>query len=212
MNQNISQQVIDTLEERRRRIIEKFKKKGQVILDAKMKLQTRLLVGSGIPSILEVGMCLSRNYGIPIIPSSSIKGAFSKYFTDFSPLSEKEYLRVFGESMVDPNENEKGSVIFLDAYPVSELRFSLDIVNSHFQPYYMDGKIPNDWYNPVPVQYITVGQGVFRFTLLSEKRLDDVLVAKLTFAFKDMLRRYGIGAKTNYGYGRFEETEDMSKQ
>lgn len=113
-----------------------------------MRLKTRLLVGSGIPSILEVGMCLSRNYGIPIIPSSSIKGAFSNYITDFSLISEKEYLKVFGESMVNPDENEKGSVIFLDAYPVSELRFSLDIVNSHFnlitwmEKYQMIGIIP----------------------------------------------------------------------
>lgn len=211
LNQNISQEIIDKLEERRKRIVEKFREKGQVVIDTKMRLRTRLLVGSAIPSILEIGMCLSRNYGIPIIPSSSIKGSFSNYFSDTNLLSEKEYLKVFGGNMIDPNENEKGSVIFLDAYPVSELRFSLDILNNHFQPYYMDGKIPNDWYNPVPVKYVTVGQGVFRFTLLSEEKLDNIVVIKLNIAFGDMLGRYGIGAKTSYGYGRFEKIEDVSE-
>lgn len=207
LNQNISQEISDKFEERRNKIVEKFKTRGQVIIDTKMKLRTRLLVGSGIPSVLEVGMCLSRNYGIPIIPSSSLKGSFSNYCTENNILSPEEHLKVFGENTIKRDENEKGLAIFLDAYPVSELKFSLDIVNNHFQPYYMEGKIPNDWYNPVPVQYLTVGQGTFRFTILSEEKLDKEIVLKLRTAFINMLKTYGIGAKTNYGYGRFQETQ-----
>ncbi|KAF2961058.1 type III-B CRISPR module RAMP protein Cmr6 [Fervidobacterium sp. 2310opik-2] len=185
------------IDERRNKIVNEFKERNMVIFDKNLTLKTRLLIGSGLPSITEVGITLSRNYGIPVIPASSIKGALAYYCETEKILSEKEYTIIFG------SQDQKGDVIFLDAYPVGEVKFSIDIVNNHFQKYYMEGETPNDWYNPIPVTYITVGKGTFRFTVLAEEEIDENLRKKIENALFDMLRKYGIGAKTNYGYGRF---------
>jgi len=40
----------------------------------KLKTQTRLVVGMGIPSFFENGISLHRTYGVPYIPASSVKG------------------------------------------------------------------------------------------------------------------------------------------
>uniref|UniRef100_A0A7C5VKS0 Type III-B CRISPR module RAMP protein Cmr6 n=1 Tax=Fervidobacterium thailandense TaxID=1008305 RepID=A0A7C5VKS0_9BACT len=197
----VPKEVYEVMDKRRNVVVEEFKKKGLLLLDVKKRLSSRLLVGSGTPSILEVGLTLSRNYGLPIVPSTSLKGAFRHYCEDNGILSENELVDVFGTT------NQSGGLVFLDAFPTEEVRFGLDVVANHFQPYYMNGEVPNDWYDPVPVKYVTVTSGVYRFTVLIEptlkKEMREDLKRKLQGAFLDMLRVYGIGAKTNYGYGRF---------
>lgn len=183
----------------------KEKLKDRVIFDIELELDGRLLVGSGSPSILEVGMTFSRNYGVPIIPSSALKGCFSHYCFEKKIFSKEEYKTIFGQDISQDPENVCGSVLFLDAFPTSGLKFGLDVVNNHFQRYYMDGEIPNDWYNPVPVVYLTVTEGVFRFTVISIDKISSELSSKIKTSFVDMISSYGIGSKTNYGYGRFKK-------
>ncbi|MDK2865649.1 MAG: CRISPR-associated protein Cmr6, partial [Thermotogota bacterium] len=54
---------------------------------------------------------------------------------------------------------------------------------------------------------LVVEKGKFRFTILIDEErnegLNNETKEKLRNAFRDMLETYGIGAKTNYGYGRF---------
>ncbi|WP_041081254.1 type III-B CRISPR module RAMP protein Cmr6 [Thermotoga profunda] len=192
---------INHLKERRDNLKEKFKDK--VILDLELELNGRLLVGSGSPSMLEVGMTFSRNYGVPIIPSSALKGCFSHYCFKEGIFSDEDFKVIFGEDLSSESENNRGNVIFLDAFPTSKVEFGLDVVNNHFQRYYINGEIPNDWYNPVPVTYLTITNGVFRFTAISIDKISSELSSKIKAAFKEMLSNYGIGSKTNYGYGRF---------
>lgn len=45
-------------------------------------LKTPLLIGSGSPSIYEVGLYINRNYGIPVIPGHAIKGVFRSYLKE----------------------------------------------------------------------------------------------------------------------------------
>lgn len=175
-----------------------------VVFDVVMRLKGRLLVGVGNASIIEVGMTFSRNYGFPIIPSSSLKGCFSMYLREIAGYDKKKIKDLFGED-VSGDDHIQGRLVFLDAIPVEKVTFSLDIVNNHFVPYYSrESPPPNDWYNPVPVVYIVVAGGKFRFTVIEEGGLSVEEKTELQKHFIEMLKWHGLGAKTNYGYGRFE--------
>ncbi len=202
---------LNLLEQRRKAVVEEMK--DAIVFDFTMRLNGRLLVGSGSPSVLEVGMTFSRNYGVPIIPGSALKGAFSNYIKEEpEKVQMAEHLKfIFGQG--DPakeDDNTRGALVFLDAIPQGTVSFGLDIVNNHFQPYYMEeGNPPNDWYNPVPVTYLVVSNATFRFTALYNSMMTMskenfmVLRDRIEKSFVEMLTLYGIGAKTNYGYGRF---------
>ncbi len=203
-------QAIKSLNERRNNIVKNYGKE-HTLIDGKFKLKTKLLLGSGLPSLIEVGMHLSRNYGIPVIPATSIKGAFAHYLLEKmeedKTITEELYKKIFGTDLNNSKENQRGLVIFLDALPQGFFRLEIDLINNHFQPYYMkQDNPPNDWYNPVPVQYIVVGASTYRFTILLDKEnnFTEEEKNKIKTEFKNMLKLYGIGAKTNYGYGRFE--------
>lgn len=203
-------QAIKSLNERRNNIVKNYSKK-HILIDGTFKLRTKLLLGSGLPSLIEVGIHLSRNYGIPVIPATSIKGAFAHYLLEKmeeeKTITEELYKKIFGTDLNNPRENQRGLVIFLDALPQGDMRIEIDLINNHFQPYYMkQDNPPNDWYSPVPVQYIVVGASTYRFTILLDKESNftEEEKNKIKTEFKNMLKLYGIGAKTNYGYGRFE--------
>ncbi|WP_233185604.1 type III-B CRISPR module RAMP protein Cmr6 [Thermotoga sp. SG1] len=188
--------ILDILQTRRKLIHEKRKP----IINLKMKVRSKLLVGAGSPSPVEVGITLSRNYGVPVIPGSAIKGTFASFLYENGEFDK--FSHIFGD------EEKEGALIFLDAIPVSDLRLSVDIINPHFQPYYMQEKSPpNDWYDPVPVKYIVVGEGIFQFTVLEdlERSIKDSEKKEIKERFIEMLKVYGLGAKTNYGYGRFND-------
>ena len=199
----------DVLHRRRDNLIAKLEPKMSKVCDFNLKLKGRLLVGSGNPSPIEVGMTFSRNYGIPVIPNSAIKGSLGHYLKSNGLLGEY-FKDLFGEDTKEgeDSENIRGCLIFLEAIPKGDLKFDVDIVNNHFQPYYMNSdRPPNDWYNPVPVTYITVLEETFRFTLLkdnTQNRLSNEIFAEVSKHLKQMLSKSGIGAKTNYGYGRFK--------
>jgi len=180
-----------------------------------------LIIGLGEPSPYETGITLDFLTGLPIIPGSALKGIARRAAimilsgdTDVLPYGEefeklaKEYdqdervVEIFG------TQDRKGKVIFMDAYPVEWKNglFRVDIMNPHYGPYYeSEGKEPPaDWYNPVPVPYLTVNTDVkYLFVLASKKENSDLLntaVEWLKFALKNI----GVGAKGNQGYGVFE--------
>ena len=180
-----------------------FLKKTHSVFDITATLEGKLLVGVGNPSIIEVGMTFSRNYGLPIIPASTLKGCFSSYLKEIG-YDRQKIKELFGEDTSTEN-NVRGSLVFLDAIPVEGVAFSLDIVNNHFVPYYSrESPPPNDWYNPVPVVYIVVEGGKFRFTVIEEGGLSVEEKTELQKHFIEMFKWHGLGAKSNYGYGRFE--------
>ena len=168
------------------------------------QVKRRMLVGAGNPSPWEVGFTFSRNYGVPIIPASSIKGCFRHFLEDKGEDSKAR--KLFGTG--GEESASEGNIIFLDAIPINSLRLGIDLINCHFQPYYSDTKCekpPNDWYNPVPVYYLVIEEGIFRFDIFVID--NEVNIEEITEDFKTMLEEYGIGAKTSYGYGRFKKIE-----
>ncbi|HPD39243.1 MAG TPA: type III-B CRISPR module RAMP protein Cmr6 [Mesotoga infera] len=196
---------VNNLMERRDRIVRSFK----TIFDQELQTKKYLMVGSGCPSIFDNGFTLMRNYGIPYIPASAFKGAFSHYVAqelEKDSLVKRNYRLLFGTGEKD--DNIRGALIFLDALPRS-YSLGIDIINNHFQPYYSDEKnekAPNDYYDPVPVQYLVIDSGsVFRFTVLDSGEIEDSLGGEIERELMDFLGDFGLGAKTSYGYGLFKK-------
>jgi CRISPR-associated protein Cmr6 len=111
--------------------------------------------------------------------------------------------------------NFGGSVAFLPARPNADPGIELDVLTPHHKDYY-DGKIPTatDTEDPVPVFFPAVKAqkegDYFTFPLLPLRRAtpEEVNHARLWLA--QGLALFGLGAKTNAGYGWFDSSEEYS--
>lgn len=195
----------------------------------KAKVHWRLVVGLGSGSVLEASMTLHHIYGVPYIPASALKGVLSYYYllknkekieqaideknssiqdenkkykkenlSDLEFFAEKElkeYIDIFG------NQNQKGKVIFFDAYPSEFPKLEMDIMNPHYGEYYKGKKPPADYLTPVPIRFLTVKKDTeFIFAFKTE---DNNLKDRVKELIQEVLTDVGIGAKTALGYGYF---------
>ena len=71
----------------------------------KLKVDWRLSIGFGTASVLETGITLNRVYGIPYIPSSSIKGILRHYW--LSDIGEKLGIVALDPSKIRLRQKEK---------------------------------------------------------------------------------------------------------
>lgn len=121
----------------------------------------------------------------------------------------------------DSNPDREGAVIFFDAFPASEIKLSLDIMNVHYSEYYRsesnkkdDGtydkgsvKPPADWDNPSIINFLTIKGTSFQFIIGAKEPayLEPKIKSKSIKAWlKEALEENGIGAKTAVGYGYFK--------
>jgi CRISPR type III-B/RAMP module RAMP protein Cmr6 len=182
----------------------------------------RMVVGLGGESVLETDITLHHIYGFPFIPGSALKGLVRMYAAledknmyldkgqgEKAPSKEidtdpKDILRIFG------SQEMAGSVVFFDAMPLDgRATLALDIMNPHYPKYYGDAsnRIPptNDQ-DPNPVTFLAVEKTTFVFALAPRRpgNSEDLKdVQQVQQWLKDAIQRYGVGAKTNAGYGYF---------
>ena len=160
-----------------------------------------LILGSGnaheLPSIegqASLGFQFDYTTGLPIIQGSSIKGVLRNAFKHTEYI--KEYL---ANDSIDIKALEK------DIFDNADIFFDAQIIT--------DGKILSDDYlaphgdnplkNPIPIRFIKVLPNIsFRFDF----ELNDGLISKeeKSKLFQNILKDFGLGAKTNVGYGKFE--------
>lgn len=181
------------------------------------KCSWRMVVGLGEQSLAETDLLVHPIYGLPYVPGSALKGLTRAYMqfegggddgdaiSNNSTTGEPSSLmtRIFG------TQQESGAVIFFDAIPANTepLQLDVDVMNPHYPDYYRDstGKHPpSDDQKPIPVHFLTVGRATFHFAVAPGDRSttqDDAHLAATWL--KQALRDYGVGAKTNAGYGRF---------
>lgn len=113
-------------------------------------------------------------------------------------------------------DNHAGSVIFLDALPMTAVRLKADIITPHYGDYYQDesgSTAPADWLSPNPIPFLVVEKGCTFFfgiaPVLSRQAKDAQLeqakkdCKKVQKWLKGALEWLGAGAKTAVGYGRF---------
>jgi len=234
--------------------------KIQDAVEFKMKTKSRLIVGLGQESVYETSIRLHRNYGVPIIPGSALKGIakhyaveklaetnwkllVSRFENEFATLKlEKDVYGSMGlirhaldkskkllevlkglKAKLDSGDlitveevaeifgtlEQEGRVIFFDALPEpNNLQdvFELDIMNSHYQPYYSGSEPPGDWFDPNPIFFLTIREGVvFNFWIWQKSEHYSNLLKKTKILLIEALKEVGVGAKTSLGYGRFEE-------
>jgi len=185
-----------------------------------LKPEGRMVIGLGGESVYEVSMTLHYIYGFPYIPASAIKGITRSWIiTEKFNSNEKEAFKdqgfcdIFGcpkDSFY--SKAHQGKVFFLDAFPQKKPEIEVDVMNPHYSPYYTEGKPPGDYYNPIPIFFLTVKNTPFEFHIGINKNegIKSGIFAGKTYLevaeewIKKALSEHGIGAKTSVGYGTME--------
>lgn len=108
-----------------------------------------------------------------------------------------------------------GSISFLPGYPDKDPGIDLDIITNHHPKYYSgDNLVATDDENPNPVVFPAVAKGgVFRFCLLPCRKFSgESLLDAATEHLSEGLQTFGLGAKTNAGYGWFRIDKAAAKR
>ncbi|MGG4393005.1 type III-B CRISPR module RAMP protein Cmr6 [Paenibacillus thiaminolyticus] len=172
----------------------------------------KLLLGIGALSPYSniLLMTLHPVYGIPYIPSSSLKGAVRHCWiqeeyqgNESESLKDALFVKCFGTGA----ENEDavaGQLIFFDAFPATSYTIVLDVQTPHFKEYYetKGEKQPTDAISPVPIFIPAVTKTKFTiFIGAAEGRLAEQERSQVHEMVEKTLSEYGLGAKTALGYG-----------
>jgi CRISPR-associated protein Cmr6 len=173
-----------------------------------MALENRLLIGLTGNGMLETGCSLSRNYGMPYIPGSSVKGVVRAWATKTLSNSSAVLEALFGTYDSEQTNPVAASVIFHDAWwiPQGDKKpFVLDVVTTHHQAYYNGSQdLPKDIDSPIPKHMLAV-QGSFLFVLEGDPNAIKLCQTILEKA----LAQSGIGAKTAADYGYMKINDDL---
>lgn len=170
---------------------------------------TPFVTGLGHTHPIENGFTWHYNLGTPYLPGSSVKGTVRDWAESWSRDQVKDKADVVRRIFGPKNEDNKkaGSLIFFDALPVEPVKLVTDVMTPHYAPYYQQKgqNIPGDWYNPIPIPFLTVAPGQrFVFGVAPRKKEQNgELELTLTWLTK-ALGLMGAGAKTAIGYGLFE--------
>lgn len=178
---------------------------------------------SGSEEEIKVGFHLDYVTGLPHIVGSTVKGALRSIFLNYTELVkdlfgddfsldeiEEIELKLFGKNHPEYNkktiDGSKGIAVFYDAVPLKGNEenkiFGFEYITPHKDPIK----------NPIPIKLLKVMPDVkylFRF------KLEDILLKngkmvntdKILAIFSELIELFGIGAKTNVGFGNFETVE-----
>lgn len=166
------------------------------------------LHGSDRKEEIELGFSFDYVTGSPYIPGSSVKGLLRNAF------KHEDYIRaMIDDDIVDvaklENEifegtNEAGDIpvplrdVFYDSFPTTTGRLmAKEAITPH----------GDDLQSPTPISLVKVKPNVrFKFSF----RLHDGIVSasKKRELFKSIIKDFGIGAKTNVGFGVFTDVDE----
>ncbi len=196
-------------------------------------VEGRLIVGLGGENVLETGITLHHTYGVPIIPGSALKGLASHYCDQIwgneetyvensATRIEAHKFKLGGEwhRAIFGVTDDSGHIIFHDAWSTpgslkgdGKHGIILDVMTPHHGDYYVGkdttGRLfpaPTDFDDPNPVTFLSV-TGVFHVAIScgvaggeGEKWVK--LASQL---LTEALDHWGVGGKTNAGYGRLKK-------
>jgi CRISPR-associated protein Cmr6 len=179
----------------------------------------RMVIGLGGENVLETGLTLNHTYGTPMIQGTALKGLASHYCDQAWGAADERFKRegeyhqaIFGTT------DDSGHIIFHDAWITPEsLEGSLqpDVMTPHHGDYYSEKGAPTDFDDPNPVTFLSI-VGTFQVAVSCDvPGPDGDEWAKRVFELlSDALRTWGIGGKTNAGYGQLvlEERDERGVQ
>lgn len=186
--------------------------------DLVLETDWRFIAGLGYKGALEVGITLHHLYGFPYLPGPSVKGVArawaERVLLPDNKTTEREIHDVFGSPEKDETRAKDfrlGGVRFFDALPTQFPKLDVDVMTPHYGDYYENSqKPPGDWYDPVPVPFLTVAPGTpFHFGLAAR---EEALLKKATAWLKAGLKDLGAGGKTAAGYGYFLTRSDREAE
>ena len=218
---------VKNISERKNKVIMQLKQLRYNVESFSLTVFWRLVIGLGASHPQETSMTLHHIYGIPYIPASAVKGVarhwailkfadekskkenqgFEKSVKEVSDALDKcndlnfevdgitfnNLIRIFG------TQKQEGKVMFFDAYPLENINLKIDIMNPHYPEYYSGKLPPADWQSPVPIKFLTIERTKFQFHIASKEK---DLLDKVRKLLIEVLKNYGIGAKTSLGYGQ----------
>ena len=171
-----------------------------------LKLKTRLFIGLTGGGMLETGCAISRPYGTPYIPGSSVKGVVAAHAQQRLDQTGDTFRELFGARPTEDRLDAlSGLIAFHDAWWVpdsAERPLVEEVVTTHHPRYYAEeGATPaTDFDRPIPNAQVAA-QGEFIFVVGGPTEWLDFAQQMLISA----LTASGIGAKTRAGYGLFAE-------
>ncbi|MDN5077920.1 type III-B CRISPR module RAMP protein Cmr6 [Aliarcobacter butzleri] len=159
-----------------------------------------LLVGSGYnhPKLkdnkddFQLGFFFDHTTGLPIISGSSIKGLLR------SVCEKNDFMQDVYKKQIPLEIFEDGKTIFYDAYIVSTNNenkgkiFGSDYITNHYS-----NEENGMFKEPNPIKFLKILSGVtFKFQFKCDEKYLEL--------FKQIILDFGLGAKTNVGYGKFK--------
>lgn len=168
---------------------------------------------ASIEGEVKLGLHFDYTYGFPIVYGSSVKGVLKSFFEDvYSGSYDARKLSLDIFDGIGPDGNPKSIYdrdIFYDAVIVSPNADGRVLAMDSLAPH--GGTRHDDPFaNPVPISFAKVASGVklrIRFDLKDSKDASGVVVlnaAKKLDLFIEILTTFGVGAKTNVGYGQLK--------
>lgn len=196
------------------------------LVTRRYKTLNKLAIGLGDQHVKETNLTLHHIYGIPYIPGQAFKGNVRHCFLDiYYDLLEKEfkdnntkmtkiYKYIFGDTL-NIGENEKGHIIFFDAYPVNNINIEKDVMTPHIGTYYDKGIVPDNRFKANPIFFYTVCDTEFEFAWAINEQISEELTGTsideickiMDKVIKTTIEDYGIGAKTSVNYGYFSNEQ-----
>lgn len=196
-------------------------------VEKNLMVRGRLVIGLGVESVLETGLTLHHTYGTPILPGTALKGLASHYCDAVWGTADLEFRReVSAEDGRDGKRcgrhyetlfgaaDDSGHILFHDAWILPEALgpenqgLVLDVMTPHHAAYYMaqpEAAAPTDFDDPNPVTFLSVA-GRFRVVVSCDVagEAGDRWAERASELLMEALSRWGVGGKTNAGYGRLD--------
>lgn len=190
-----------------------------------LNCQSPMIIGLGGESVLETGLTLHHTYGVPYLPGTALKGIAARYarqvwgkedpswHPEGTPKGKPNHFRtLFGTT------DEGGLAQFLDGWITEDsLKDCLldDVMTPHHAKYYgeLDENVraPSDFDSPTPIPFLSV-TGTFSVAIcLNDPRLPSEWLDCAAHLLREGLHEFGIGGKTNAGYGWVECSEVTSE-
>lgn len=221
----ISEDVVKHLNKKNKYLKESLKNR---YINYKAKTKDKLVIGIGEQSVKEISIKLDHVYGVPYIPSSSIKGAFRAFLeNEYDFYYDKPINVLLGMiemkniEVIDSlfgNQDKKGHLCFYDSYPMKKnYKIENDVMASHYSNYYeyndkkekYEKSYPKDDLNVRPLFFYVVKNAQFEIIISYEESSIGKYINENTAFFKKELKNIfdcfikntAFGSKKAVGYG-----------